>query len=286
MHAILPSFYPDFQCRANNCKHSCCKGWEIDIDEDTARKYRTMSGPLADEIRSHTLEENGTMHFVLDPNGNCPMLRKDGLCRLILARGEEDLCDICALHPRFFEDCGDFELWGLGLSCEETCDLLLSSSLAFTMDDLPEEYSFRELLDLLCVPFTEEALTFRPMDSREQCLSLLALLRKTEPIDTNWIPELRALEKELTGQSTLAISDSGHRIQLQKLYSYFQYRQLERLKSFSFFQISAFARACTQYILLNDLVYGRDSEHIRRLSEQIEYSEENTLLLLSQADVI
>ena len=69
MHAILPSFYPDFQCRANNCKHSCCKGWEIDIDEDTARKYRTMSGPLADEIRSHTVEEDGTVEFEFTVTG-------------------------------------------------------------------------------------------------------------------------------------------------------------------------------------------------------------------------
>ena len=38
MHAILPSFYPDFQCRANNCRHSCCKGWEIDIDEEPVEK--------------------------------------------------------------------------------------------------------------------------------------------------------------------------------------------------------------------------------------------------------
>lgn len=286
MHTILPSFYPDFQCRADNCKHSCCKGWEIDIDEITAGKYRTMSGPLADEIRSHTAEEDGTMHFVLDPGGNCPMLREDGLCRLILARGEEDLCDICALHPRFFEYCGEHELWGLGLSCEETCDLLLSSPLAFVVDDSPKEYSFRDLLDFLSVPFTEEDLTFRAMHSLEQFNSLISLLRKTEPLDTNWIAELNALEQALPGQNSSAILGSEHQMQLQKLYSYFQYRQLDRLDSFSFSQISAYARVCTEYILLNDLVYGRNLEHIRRLSEQIEYSEENTLLLLARSDTI
>ena len=116
MHTVIPSFYPDFQCRASRCRHSCCKGWEIDIDEDTAEKYRTMTGPMSEEIRSHIIEENDTTHFVLNSDGNCPMLREDGLCRLILARGEDDLCDICALHPRFFEDCGEYELWGLGLS--------------------------------------------------------------------------------------------------------------------------------------------------------------------------
>ena len=286
MHTVIPSFYPDFQCRASRCRHSCCKGWEIDIDEDTAEKYRTMTGPMSEEIRSHIIEENDTTHFVLNSDGNCPMLRKDGLCRLILARGEDDLCDICALHPRFFEDCGEYELWGLGLSCEEVCDLLLSSSLSFLVDDSLKACSFRELLDLLSVPYTDESMTFRPMASTERCRSLLALMRKTEPIDEQWIPELDSLEKALSELHISQMPEYGQPDRMQKVYSYFLYRQLERLDSFSFAQLVSYARVCTEYVLLSDLLHGEDPEHLRRLSEQIEYSEENTLLLLSRADEI
>ncbi len=286
MHTVIPSFYPVFQCRADRCRHSCCKGWEIDIDEDTAEKYRTMTGPLAEEIRSHITEEDGITHFILDTDGNCPMLRKDGLCRLILARGEEDLCDICALHPRFFEDYGEYELWGLGLSCEEVCDLLLSSPLSFVVDDSPNAYSFRDLLDLLSVPYAEDALLFRPLASAVRCRSLLALMRKTEPIDDQWIPELDALETALSEPECSRSPDHRQAERLQKIYSYLLYRQLERMESFSFTQITSFARACTEYIRLTDFLFGEDPEHLRRLSEQIEYSEENTLLLLSQADTI
>ena len=286
MHTVIPSFYSDFLCRADRCRHSCCKGWEIDIDEDTAEKYRTMTGPMAEEIRSHICEENDTTHFVLDPNGNCPMLREDGLCRLILARGEDDLCDICALHPRFFEDCGEYELWGLGLSCEEVCDLLLSSSLSFLVDDSLKACSFPELLDLLSIPYTEESLAFRPVASTERCRSLLALMRKTEPIDEQWIPELDSLEKALSELHISQLPEYGQPDRMQKVYSYFLYRQLERLDSFSFAQLASYARVCTEYVLLADLLHGEDPEHLRRLSEQIEYSEENTLLLLSRADKI
>lgn len=219
MHTVIPSFYPDFQCRASRCRHSCCKGWEIDIDEDTAEKYRTMTGPMSEEIRSHIIEENDTTHFVLNSDGNCPMLREDGLCRLILARGEDDLCDICALHPRFFEDCGEYELWGLGLSCEEVCALLLSSSLSFLVDDSLNACSFRELLDLLSVPYTDESMTFLPMASTERCRSLLALMRKTEPIDEQWIPELDSLEKALSELRISQMPEYGQPDRLQKVYS-------------------------------------------------------------------
>ena len=36
MKIFAPDYYRDFKCSAGNCKHSCCIGWEIDIDEDTA----------------------------------------------------------------------------------------------------------------------------------------------------------------------------------------------------------------------------------------------------------
>ena len=32
---LQPDFYDRFRCRAAACRHSCCKGWEIDIDENT-----------------------------------------------------------------------------------------------------------------------------------------------------------------------------------------------------------------------------------------------------------
>ena len=41
---VYPNYYDKFKCIANRCKHSCCIGWEIDIDEDTME--------LADKIRA------------------------------------------------------------------------------------------------------------------------------------------------------------------------------------------------------------------------------------------
>ena len=34
----VPDYFDDFSCLAGACPHSCCIGWEVVIDEDTARK--------------------------------------------------------------------------------------------------------------------------------------------------------------------------------------------------------------------------------------------------------
>ena len=52
-------------------------------------------------------------------------MQPDGLCRLILTLGEESLCDICAEHPRFYNEHPDRIEAGLGLCCEEAVRLLL-----------------------------------------------------------------------------------------------------------------------------------------------------------------
>jgi lysine-N-methylase len=34
MKLIAPDTYPEFCCIADRCRHSCCIGWEIDVDPD------------------------------------------------------------------------------------------------------------------------------------------------------------------------------------------------------------------------------------------------------------
>ena len=36
----VPDYFYQFACLAGDCPHSCCIGWEVVIDEDTARRYR------------------------------------------------------------------------------------------------------------------------------------------------------------------------------------------------------------------------------------------------------
>jgi lysine-N-methylase len=127
MTLYAPEYYPDFVCLADRCRHSCCVGWEIDIDEATAQHYATLSAPYAEEIRASIDGESGVPHFRLCEADRCPHLNENGLCRIILSLGEEHLCDICREHPRFYHTTKHGMEVGLGLSCEEACRIVLGS---------------------------------------------------------------------------------------------------------------------------------------------------------------
>ena len=49
----VPDYFLDFECIADRCKHSCCRGWDIYIDSESLKKYRTDMGEcgwLADSL--------------------------------------------------------------------------------------------------------------------------------------------------------------------------------------------------------------------------------------------
>ena len=53
MSIFFPSYYKDFKCIADKCRHSCCVGWEIDVDDATMEKYKLIEGNMGDDIRAH-----------------------------------------------------------------------------------------------------------------------------------------------------------------------------------------------------------------------------------------
>lgn len=94
------NFFQNFHCIAGDCKHSCCIGWEIDIDEDTLDYYRQIGGDFGRRL-SANIATDGTPHFKLTKDERCPFLNQQNLCDIILNLGEESLCQICTDHPRF-----------------------------------------------------------------------------------------------------------------------------------------------------------------------------------------
>ena len=100
MLTVYPDYYPTFRCIAGACKHSCCIGWEIDIDEESLARYKAMPGPLGERLRNH-ISADDPPHFVLGEGERCPFLNERNLCDLILEGGEGLLCQICDDHPRF-----------------------------------------------------------------------------------------------------------------------------------------------------------------------------------------
>ena len=126
MKLFAPSYYKDFACIADRCQHSCCVGWEIDIDPDTLAHYETMTHPYGASVRN-SISYQDDPHFALTAGDRCPHLNENGLCKLIIEAGESSLCEICREHPRFYHATAKGMEVGLGMSCEEACRLILSS---------------------------------------------------------------------------------------------------------------------------------------------------------------
>ena len=126
MKLYEPCFAAQFHCLAGACPDTCCKDWEIILDEKTLARYRTLPGVFVDEVRAclTTDAEGDTMFRLTD--GHCPLLSSDGLCRVQLSLGEEALCDTCRAHPRFYEEYGQTKELTLSISCPAAIDLLFA----------------------------------------------------------------------------------------------------------------------------------------------------------------
>ena len=125
MNVYVPDYYPEFRCIASECRHTCCAGWEIDIDGESLARYERMPGDFGDRVR-RSISAEGTPHFVLAEGERCPLLNRSNLCDLILREGEEALCQICRDHPRFRNYLSSRVEMGLGLVCEEAARIILT----------------------------------------------------------------------------------------------------------------------------------------------------------------
>ena len=126
MEITKPSYYDSFRCLASRCPDSCCKEWDVDVDDASAARYRALPGALGERLRS-VLKDTGCGVQMAAENGRCPMWRDDGLCRIQAELGEDALCDVCREFPRLRHDYGDFVELGLELSCPEAARLILTA---------------------------------------------------------------------------------------------------------------------------------------------------------------
>ena len=272
---IYPDFYEEFCCKADKCQHTCCAGWEIDIDAATAARYQQLAGPVGEAIRQNIVEVDGTWQFRLGPGDRCPFLRGDGLCELIRRADESVLCDICANHPRFFVRLGDYELAGVGLSCEKSCELLLAEEKPLHFQtEAGEKLSLKEVLQRLSLPVSDEDLCYQAGLTADDAAFVLDCLQKTEPIDEAWtaqLAQLRSADMELEADVPQAFD---------RIYQYILYRALEHVPQYGWGTVLSYAQLNTDFIYLHYQLTGELAESTRRWSEQIEYSTENVRILM------
>ena len=294
MISIYPTIYHEFQCKAGRCENTCCQLWTIDIDEPTAERYHTMTGPLGESLRQAiTIDDEGS-HFVFSKEQPmCPLLNEQGLCKVVLELGEEGLCDTCHMHPRFYKYIEDLELCGVGLSCEASVELLARNDtnrdLVFTIEDDDNEFGPDERLrlenvfQLLAFDLEPTLFQYTPSPNVEYYEKLLNLYKTTEPIDEAWTAQVNALSNNIN-QVVTAVKNYVQQQDMSlfnKVYQYILYRQIDMLADYTLETIIDYAKDGTEYMLMTSAVEGKTLKQIARWSQQIEYDEDNVELLLS-----
>ena len=309
---VTPDYYNEFQCIASRCKHSCCIGWEIDIDEETYEQYSGMEGPLGHELKKHISTEE-TPHFVLGKDERCPFLNEENLCRLILEAGEECLCEICAEHPRFYHFLPGRTEVGLGLCCEEAGRLLLSWDCGVSLleyddgvDDGDEENRERlELREELFALAQERSFTVKERMERmlafvgamplEELLTAfhrwVSMYQSLERLDDVWTVQLAKLAAYEGAFATL--EDENLMNGYENLLVYFLYRHVMTEEGRDPALTVAFCVLSVVFLAVLDDVYRRDHgvltleqrvEYARLYSSEIEYSDENVAAVLAHIE--
>ncbi|MBE7026214.1 MAG: hypothetical protein E7410_01405 [Ruminococcaceae bacterium] len=277
MKEIYPNYYKKFKCIADRCEHSCCIGWEIDIDEDTMTLYNSLQGELADKIRANI--DGETPHFVLKEDERCPFLNKSGLCDIICELGEGAICDICYLHPRFCNFYEDFTEMGLGLCCEEAARIILAEEERFSLL-LPEAAQNKEFFKKRKEAF--DILQNRDVTVLERLTELAQkygfefdfsneklynLYMSFEKLDKSWEEELEKFKKA-DGADILKREDL--QIFFEQLACYFIFRHFESGVGFALISCWVLGMICSKCDSFEQML-----EVARMYSCEIEYSEEN-----------
>jgi len=202
MKTIVPDYYESFACIKGDCRHSCCVGWEIDIDPDSLERFRSVGGELGERLRENICETGEGAFFRLTENERCPFLNRDGLCDLILGLGEDCLCQICDDHPRFRNFFANREEIGLGLCCEAAGRLILGWKMPVHLvemkddgfyEELPvEEAELLEIRDGLLAIARDRRI---PVEKRLSRMLDWLELEYVPVVDESWIPFLLRLER-------------------------------------------------------------------------------------------
>ncbi len=319
MKRIVPRFFRDFHCIADQCSDSCCIGWEIDIDEDSLRHYEGVQGDFGARLRREIVAEDGVSHFRLKEQGRCAFLNDRNLCDLYIALDEEHLCDICREHPRFYEWFSGRVEAGLGLCCEEACRLLLADSAPLTFveeqtDEPDEEFDgeaelleelepLREELYVLLqdrslaiwrrigrvVPILEQKQDewdgFPPAEDGETEwlpgeVELIELCEEMEPIDEGWTH----LVERMRGAGGEPISVPDWMVEHAAVYLTYRWLLKAAFDGDVLGKGQLIVRfVCLMKLLLDKGLVSSAEEALRLLSKEIEYSQENTALASGQA---
>lgn len=286
MKLYAPKYYENFKCIADKCTHSCCIGWEIDVDDTTLLKYQKSKNFYTKKVLE-SIEDSDTPHFKLTCDDRCPHLNNKGLCKIIINMGEDYLCDICREHPRFYNFTNYGQELGIGMSCPEACRIILNSDDYNEFDVIARGVGDIDRIDYDAL--TDREKIYSILKSKLNFNDKLNLICREYQIDLDSINEKSYLECinnleylncehmsqffEFSLNANISKEQEKH---LERALAYFIYRHTTESLCFEDFKISlSFCIFCVK-LLISITRNNRDIyECARIISEEIEYNTDN-----------
>lgn len=291
MKTYAPKYYKEFKCIASKCRHNCCIGWDIDIDGDTLKKYKSANGEIGKKLKENIDQASDGASFILGKDGRCPFLDGQNLCEIYKTMGENSLCRICSEHPRFYNEYADCTEMGIGLCCEEAARLISQSKEPFelfeTESNVLEEIFdkeeihlfikrnnlFEQIQDCDLTAFCKKIFewsSFRIKTQNETAEFLLTLERLDEERDAK-------LENLKNGKEFGLYADESTLFIYRNLLTYFIYRHFVSLSLI--YDEKAALFFCVFSVCVISCMPQNSTEEIadnaRLYSAEIEYSDEN-----------
>lgn len=309
---IYPSYYKKFRCIANKCPDSCCKGWDVVVDDETNAFYNTVKGEFGDKIKSLTVTDCDGDRIFVPQNGKCPFWNKNMLCDIFINLGEEHLCKTCMNFPRITQDYTCFSEHLLSFACPEAARIMLEEKESYS-DFLNTEFDFIDCdynVDLMKVLLEARKNTAKIfLDSNFSFAeNLLECLHYNEQVqnllngdydnsilvehkDVRFIFDLHSKLEIVSDEWNAILKDSDCRCDISAEYDesfknlalYYIYRYyLTALDSMDV--ISTIKRiVCAYFVLGNALSLGESAEYLFTMySKEVEHSYENSEKLESE----
>ena len=142
---IQYSGYNDFKCIAEKCKHTCCIGWQIDIDDETYDKYKNSTYFKNNMNLKFIKNKDKSVSMNLDKNKKCGFLQENFLCEIHSNLGEDFLCDTCRIYPRGINIVGDKVEKHIYSSCSAMIEMFLLNDRKLTFEFEQGSYNEKEI---------------------------------------------------------------------------------------------------------------------------------------------
>lgn len=312
MLKVRPDYYKDFFCIADKCRHNCCIGWAIEIDEETDTYYKCIENkdsPLSQRLKNSIDRSTDISCFITDSKKRCPFLNAQNLCDIIIEAGEEHICTICKEHPRFHNELPQRVESGLGMCCEEAARIILTIESPVTLIYEGTKECEDEIVDL-----RDEIIAI--LQNRSKCFEerIKDMLRLTEislpeytlsqyadiflsleRLDDKWTQELNSLKEfcKTNSATAFSFSDTENDVMYEQLCVYLTYRHLANAPDLYEASLRSAFTALSYKLLRSLFVMHAESadsstelfiELCRMYSCEIEYSDENLYILLDIID--